>query len=399
MVDPKINISFTEEELNFIAKHETMNLAEIALQRNKYNSLRFDKILQQILGKQKAKRKLPEWYANEKIIYPASISLEQCSSIETARYKSNLVSGNSLIDITGGMGIDVYYMSQNFKKAYYCEIQEELANITKHNLKQLGSKIHCHTGNGIAYLQHIEEELSCIYLDPARRDNLNKKVYQLEDCTPNIIEIETDLVSKSQTVMVKCAPMLDINLALKQLKHINSLYIVSHNNECKELLFILSKKQIAAPKIISVNIGTKMTRSFEFTQQEEQDCITEFGEVQKYIYLPNASILKAGAFKLISKRYPVSKLATNSHLYCSDEIIDDFPGRIFEVKAQLQGNQKKLKKYFKGIKRELITRNYPLNTNQLKEKLQIKTGSNTDYVIFTQNRAAEKIILDCEKIR
>ncbi len=400
MVDPRNNdITFTEEELQFIAKHEHMKLADIALQKNKYNSLRFDRVLQQINGRQKAKKKLPAWYTNEKIIYPAAISLEQCSSVETAKFKADLLSGNTIIDLTGGMGIDIYYLSKNFKKAIYCEIQEELAEITRYNFDQLGANITTYSGNGLSYLQSAQETIDCIYLDPARRDNLNKKVFQLEDCTPNIIELENDLVSYADTVMVKCAPMLDINLALNQLKQIQKLFIVSLNNECKELLFLLKKEKTEQVTISCINITSKNIEKLDFYKKEESECIANLGPLNQYIYLPNASILKAGAFKLISIKYPVKKLAQNSHLYTSDEIIKDFPGRIFKVITQVKGNQKKVKKYFKGLKRELISRNYPLTTNQIKEKLHITTGSNSDYVIFTQNRESEKLILDCIKIK
>lgn len=391
-------LQFTEAELNFIEEKEHLPLTEIALLRPKFPQLRFDKILQQIKGRNKANKKLPLWYANRKIIYPASISLEQCSSIETANFKSNLLSGDTIVDITGGMGIDIYHCSTNFKHAVYCEIQEELARITEYNFKQLDSDIQVYQGSGIDFLKENTKPLDCIYLDPARRDNENKRVFLLEDCTPNIIEIEDFLLEKADLVMVKCAPMLDIHLALQQLSHVQKLYIVSLNNECKELLFILGKEGIKDIPIHCINLTKQGKEEFQFNYKDEIESQSNIGDIGQYIYLPNSSILKAGAFKLLTKRFNINKIAINSHLYSSDLLIKDFPGRTFKIERKVEPNLKKLKKYLKGLKRELIVRNYPLKTNQLQQNLNIQTGSDSHYLIFTQNENSEKLIYDCIKV-
>ncbi len=393
------NLAFTAEELQFIAAHEHMKLADIAFQKPKHPDLRFDRILQQIKGRQKARKKLPSWYEQKEILYPAAISLEQCSSVETANFKAKLLSGDTIIDLTGGMGIDIYFTSKNFKRAIYCEIQQELSEITRNNFNILGANIEIYNGDGLKYLNDHPEEIDCIYLDPARRDQANKKVFLLEDCTPNIIEIEEELVNRAKNVMVKCAPMLDINLALQQLKYVQKLFIVSLNNECKELLFLLNKKSTEDLSISCVNILANGTDEFNYYQKEELESVVNLGELGEYIYLPNSSILKAGAFKLVANRFPLKKLATNSHLYTSDHLIEEFPGRIFKVLRLVEGNQKKIKKYIKGLKRELISRNYPLSTNQLKQKLNIHTGSDSEYIIFTQNSHSDKLVLDCIKIK
>lgn len=390
----------SKEEQDFIQQHEQSPLHTIALLKNKYPDLRFDRVLQQINGLKKAKKKLPEWSAQKDILFPIPLSMEQCSSEQTAKFKAKLVGGKSLLDMTGGMGVDTYYLSKSFQHTIYCELQEELAQISKHNFEVLGTSIETYIGDGLEKVNSLDCPVDCIYLDPARRGEANQKVFFLEDCVPNIVEIQGALKEKSKQILVKCAPMLDIHQALNQLQQVSQLYIISVQNECKELLFHIKTDQTQEAKISCIHIHTNGEQDcFEFSLSEESNSLTDYGNPEKYMYLPNSSILKGGAFKIIGKRFGLNKLAKNSHLYTSDKLIPEFPGRIFEVIQSIEGNQKKIRKHFKGEAREIISRNFPLSSAQIEQKWNIQTGSQDKYIIATQNSKAEKQILDCIRIK
>lgn len=379
---------------------ESENPKQLALKLQKLDTPydRFS-ILNQIVGLKIAKTKLPSWYAH-KILYPKKISMEQCSSEWTARYKVSLVEkGKSMIDLTAGFGIDCGYLSKKYNKAIYNEQNSELAQLAKYNYKILGyDNINVINKDALEVLDQQESQ-SLIYLDPARRDKVGKKTVSIEDCEPNIIEIQDALFNKTEQILIKLSPMLDIESAISVLKYIYSIHIVSVKNECKELLFLLNSKKKCTPNIVCVNIDSeKQTSIFEFAKKDEQNSKIKLNSVlKKYIYEPNASILKAGAFKILTEKFDIEKLHPNTHLYTNDNCISNFPGRIFELVEQVSYNSKNIKRLNQIIeKANISTRNFPLSPENLKAKLKIKDGGDI-YIFGTTLSSNQKELLICKK--
>lgn len=337
--------------------------------------------LQQIEGRQKCQYKLPTFYANQLLLYPVRLSVEQCSSEQTAKYKQKIASltcecKTSFADLTAGFGIDTFWLSEIFDKAYYVEQNAELCKIAQHNYDAFGRK-NIIVGNHTAeeYLQSaIHHDL--IFIDPARRNKAGKKVVKLEDCQPNLLNLWPEIQSKSTYQMVKLSPMIDLKEISKQLNP-QQIHVVSINNECKEIIAVCrTEKTLEPTTTYCVNIqGEKMDVLF-FTAEQEYTCeITYATKLKKYIYEPNASIMKGGAYRLIAHRYNLEKLSANTHLYTSNELVSDFPGRIWKVDGQYD-KRDNLKQA------NVITRNYPLSAEQLKKKLKIKDGGDS-YIIGT----------------
>lgn len=332
----------------FVKEHEEDDIRVLALQVKRYPNINIPLAIQQIAGKKASKNKIPSWYLNEDIIYPKHLSMEQCSSEPTALYKASLVKGKTMVDLTGGLGIDFAFLSKHFEQATYIEQQKELVDIAQHNFGVLDlNNTTTINADAVTYLEQMQP-VDLIYIDPARRNSSGKKTVLIEDCTPNIIELESLLEQKANRVIIKLSPMLDISLATKSLHNISDIHIISHNNECKELLFI-KNKGAKDTLLHCANITNSKTDIFSFYKKgEEQITINYTIQFEQYLYEPNTSIIKAGAYKSIAAHYPVQKLHPSSHLYTSNEIINDFPGRRFtiigisglnknELKAQLAG--------------------------------------------------------------
>jgi hypothetical protein len=389
----------TTELKEFVKSHENDDIHTLALQAHRFPDIDFALAIQQIKGRQIAKTKIPEWYKNEDIIYPKHLSLEQSSSEYTARYKASLFSGQSFADITGGMGIDFYYIAQRFSNSTYIEQQEELASIANHNFTVLGlNKATIKNEDGVDYLKTMST-VDLLYIDPARRDDVGKKIFLIEDCTPNILEIETLIEQKSRYAMIKLSPMLDITLASGSLKNISDIHIVSHNNECKELLFIKNNEiKVEQTKLHCVNINKEGIDIFTFTKEEESNASINYtSQVGKYLYEPNASIMKAGSYKSIIKQFVLNKLHISSHLYTSDTLYDDFHGRIFQVEQVCSFNKNDIKQHLSGIKQaNIATRNFPLSVQELRKKLKINDGGST-YIFATTLANDKKVLIICRK--
>lgn len=390
MISPELN--------EFVKAHENDDVHTLALHADQFPDIDIPTAIRQITGRRIAREKVPGWYANENIIYPKHISLEQSSSEQTARYKASLVEGDNMVDLTGGMGVDFSFLATRFKKATYIEQQEELTDVAIHNFKELGLRnITVINADALSYLQEMQP-VDLIYIDPARRDTKGRKTVSIEDCTPNILDMDDLLWEKGKQTMIKLSPMLDISLALKSLSGISDVHIISYNNECKELLFIKNRK-VTDLHYHCVNIQKEKTDILSYSkEQEEQSVAISASQPGKYLYEPNSSIMKAGAYKYISAYYGIEKLHTNSHLYTSDSFIADFQGRSFLIENCCTLNKKDVKQYLQPIKQaNITTRNFPLSVQELRKRTGLKEGGET-YIFATTLREEKKVLLICKKI-
>ncbi|WP_108822259.1 class I SAM-dependent methyltransferase [Dysgonomonas sp. Marseille-P4361] len=392
----------TPELLDFVKEHEKDDIRALALQAKKYAHIDMELAIRQIQGRKIAKDKLPTWYGYEQIIYPKHLSLEQSSSEQTALYKASLCSGDSLVDLTGGLGVDFSFMSKSFSKAIYVEQQEELTEIATENFQTLGlSNAEVINQDSVSYLRTMPK-VDTIFIDPARRNNVGKKTVLIEDCTPNLIEIEDLLEEKAkEKVIIKLSPMLDITLALNTLEGITDVHIVSVNNECKELLFVKDKRVGEQPvQFHCINIRNDKTDTYIFTKEQEESAKINYrSNAGKYLYEPNASILKAGAYKSIVQSYGIDKLHVNSHLYSSDVLMKDFDGRILLINNILSFSKKDIKDHLSKIGQANITvRNFPLSVQEIRKKTKIKEGGDI-YIFATTMTDEKKVLLVCEKIK
>jgi hypothetical protein len=354
-------------------------------------------IIQQIEAKKRSEKKLPTWFDSENIYYPNKLNIEQTSSEITAKYKATLVSGSALIDLTGGFGVDTFYFSKQVEQVTHCEIDSELSEIVKHNYKALKvSNIKCINANGIDELKRINQPFDWIYIDPSRRDDTNQKVFLLYDCSPNIKTFQGLFLKYAKNVMIKTSPLLDISATLLNLSHVKEVHIVAVNNEVKELLWILECDYDGDVYIKTINIQKKTSQNFKFIFEEEPSAKVDYSTPSSYLYEPNASILKSGAFNSVGTILNISKLHKHSHLYTSEKLIE-FPGRAFKVEKSIPFNKKQFAKE-KINKANITTRNFPLSVHNIRKKLRIKDGGST-YLFFTTDMTNTKIILICSKIK
>ena len=375
----------------FVESYKNKPLTEIALLLGKKKNLPKQFILDQVNAWQKSRDKHPEWHSTAGIIFPDKLALEQSSSEVTAKYKAGLVSGETMADLTGGLGMDCYYFSKNFKQSHYIEPNEERYKIAKHNFEKLGAgTINLHHKTAEEFLKD-SEKLDFIFLDPDRR-NKNKKMVLIEDCSPDLAQIQELVLSKSSQYLVKYSPMLDISLALEKLQFVKQVHVVSVGNECKEILFLAEKDHKQEAEIIAVNLQNDKKESLTFKASFEKAVIADLGGLEKYIYEPNASIRKAGAFKIICKKYGVKKLHNNTHLYTSWNLVEDFPGRVFEVVEEVKP------KNIRGRKLNVISKNFPKTAAEIKKKYKIKDGGD-EFLIATTLIDSKKVFLWTKKYK
>ncbi|TAH19008.1 MAG: hypothetical protein EAZ08_10150 [Cytophagales bacterium] len=391
----------------FILANEDADVRDLALKAHLHANLPMPLLISQIAARKKAKTKLPTFYDHKNIIYPVQLSLEQCSSEQTATFKANFTRGDTLLDLTGGFGIDTYFFSKNFQKVIYIERNQELADIAKHNFGVLGAtNIEVVCGEATDFLTTFSGKADCVYLDPARRDTANKKVVLLQDCEPNILEIMPLIFRKLEKktahklagkIILKTSPMLDIDLATKELAYVNKIMVLAVENECKEVIYFMEEQQGGEQQIETVNLLKNNIQKFSFERNIEQNSTPNYALPQKYLYEPNVAILKAGGFKSISSHYQIAKLHTNSHLYTSEHLINNFVGRIFEIQAIISLNKKELQKYIPENKANISVRNFPLSVEEIRKKIGMKEGGNT-FVFATTDYENKKVILICKKI-
>lgn len=400
-------MTLSEDTLRFIHEHRNDDVRALALQARKYPAVEMPAAITQIAGWQIAKEKVPTWAGIDEILYPVHLSMEQCSSEITARYKAEIIAAgatdktDTFTDLTGGFGIDCAFLSACFKQATYVERQQALCEIAAHNFPLLDLRhITVCNEDSVAHLQSMSP-VDWIFIDPARRDGHGGKTVAISDCEPNVAALEELLLQKAQHVMVKLSPMLDLTLAVNDLKHVQEAHIISVNNECKELLLILGRNEELSVEDIPIHCinltHSQGQQTLTFTRGQEKDCACTYTPILKaYLYEPNASILKAGAFRSLSTIYKVEKLHPNSHLYTSDEYIADFPGRKFRITANCSFNKKEVKDMLGAEKKANLTvRNFPATVAELRKRLKLAEGGDS-YLFATTLADEKKVLIGCK---
>ena len=381
---------------DFISKNSGTSITKLALQKNPFPEVEWILILNQIEAKTKAKEKLPTWFLTENIIYPSRISVEQTSSEKTASYKASLIEGKTLIDLTGGFGVDDYYFSKKFKAIAHCEINEDLSAIVKHNFEELDVK-NCtfFADDSTNILKESKQKWDWIYIDPSRRNDAKGKVFMLKDCLPNVPELLDFYFEKADSILIKTAPLLDISAGLSELKFVKNIHIIALENEVKELLFEIHNHYSGDITIKTANILKDKVETFEFILSNESD-YPSYHLPQKYLYEPNSAIMKSGGFDEVSSSFKINKLQKHSHLYTSEELID-FPGRVFEIEKVISYSKNDMKAELLNQQANITTRNFPDTVENIRKKWKIKNGGNL-YCFFTTDKNDNKIVLICRKI-
>jgi hypothetical protein len=392
-VNPRILHADIQE---FIRKNLKADLSRLILKKSPFEGVSSKELAVQIKGMGKARDKLPTWFATDNIYYPNSRNLEQSSGEIAASYKASLIKTDTALDITGGFGVDTYYLSQRTRVLEYWETDEELAAIAAHNLKQLGvSNVSCHAGNGLKGLIANDYLADLIYIDPSRRKNDNKRVFLLADCIPDVPGNLHALFQCAPLLLVKTSPLLDLTAGLAELQHVKEIHVVAVKNEVKEVLWLLEKGFRGEPLVKTMNFETGGNQKFEFTFTREKSLIPGISEPLDYLFEPNAAIMKSGGFYSLGQQYAVCKIHRHTHLYTSDRPLE-FPGRKFRVRKILPYSRSSLQ----GLtlkKANISTRNFPETVPRIRRKTGIGDGGPA-YLFFTRSQGNGLIMIECEKI-
>ncbi|MBP0904890.1 class I SAM-dependent methyltransferase [Mariniflexile gromovii] len=391
-----MNIHILNTEIQeFISKNLNADIASLLLKGTNFPNVDTKAIIEQIEAKKRSKKKLPTWFEGKNIYYPNKLNIEQTSSETTAQYKASLITGESIIDLTGGFGVDCYHFSKVFKTVEHCEINQELSKIVAHNYKQLHvQNIKTHAVDGMVFLKGSTKSFDWIYIDPSRRHDSKGKVFFLNDCLPNVPEHLDLLLKRSKNILIKTSPLLDFTVGINELKHVKTIHVVAVNNEVKELLWVLEDGFKGEISIKTINFKKDNHEVFNFSLGNEKTATAKYSEPLTYLYEPNSAILKAGGFDSISTQLNVFKLHKHSHLYTSAVLID-FPGRCFKIENCLLYNKKALKKL--GIsKANITTRNFTETVEQLRKKFNIKDGGDS-YLFFTTDMEDNNLVLLTKK--
>ena len=356
----------------------------------------FSLALRQIEARQLLKKKVPSWSVNEELLFPAHLSIEQCSSEASAKYKAGLMQGKSFADLTGGLGVDTYFISQHFQQADYVERQVELCDLARHNFAALSSHIEIWNETAEDYLKHCGTK-DYIFIDPARRDAYGRKTVSIGDCTPDVVAIQDLLLEKASRVMVKLSPMLDITKALEELHHVHEVHVVAVANECKELDFVMERGFEGEVQCVCVNLLTKQP-NVRFALEEEKNATAVLAEtVMRYLYEPNPAVMKAGCYKLLAEQFGIFKLHKNSNLFTSDAFVADFPGRVFEVEAFAPFNKRVKQTLLSEVDNASIAvRNFPLTVAELRKALKIGDGDGV-YLFATTLKGEKRVVIRTKK--
>jgi hypothetical protein len=382
----------TPEVIRYVDKNINTSIPDLILKGIPLD-LEPNLIINQILGRKKARKKLPTWYKNEKIIYPPILNIEQTSSEITAHHKSKYISGPSMIDLTGGFGVDDVYFSKKVDVLRYVEMNNDLAEIACLNFRTLDChNIEVYNQDSIKKLEADQQTYEWIYVDPGRR-NENEKVFLVKDSLPNILEHQCLLKQKSRFLMIKTSPMYDIEMGYKELNGVKELHIISVKNEVKELLWIIDWREKNTRDIKLFNYQSKKVFSYSKVNKSENDIYEiELSPVLKYLYEFNSSVMKSGCYDSLGDTYGLKKIETNTHLYTSDSYVKGFPGKIYLKEDVENINFKKLKKRYSGAYINLIAKNIQLSTKIILQKLSCKIGGQTDYLIFIKTINGNKVI-------
>lgn len=376
----------------FISDNIKSNLTRLILKGSPFKEVSVQELANQIVTKQKSEKKLPTWFSARNIYYPNKVSLEQTSSETTARYKTQIIKGDSIVDITGGFGIDCYYFTQEFKEVIHCEIDQELSLIVTHNYQQLRqSQIITHFGDGLQFIKNSIRNFDCIYIDPSRRNDQKGKVFLLKDCSPNVPENIDLLFLKTRQILLKNSPILDITSAINELKFVKEIHVIAIDNEVKEVLFLLEKGYLKNIAVKTINKRKDNIQQFDF--EWNTPASSNYSEALSYLYEPNAALLKSGGFHQISMQLSVFKIHLNSHLYTSNTLLS-FPGRTFLIQKVLPYDTKKISKLLSGEKANITTRNFPKTVAQIRKETKITPGGEL-YLFFTTNKNNKLIVIFC----
>ena len=380
---------------SFINTNLKTDIPGLVLKGSPFQEIKIQDLADQIVSKSKCRNKLPRWFLTEGIYYPKPINIEQTSSEITAQYKANLVAGKTLADLTGGFGVDSFFLSHKVDQLTHCEIDTELSEIAAHNFHVFGlANINCSPIDGIAFLQSTSHKFDWLFIDPSRRTDIKGKVFLLKDCLPNVVIHLDLLLSKANHILIKLSPILDIHSVVSDLKYVKEIHVVSNLNEVKELLIVLEKDYGGTIKIKTVNFNKTGEDIFETTFPSS--VIANYSSPKTYLYEPNSAILKAGLFNEVPHKLNILKLHSNSHLYTSEKLID-FPGRRFEVISCLKYNPKEMKKNYPIKKANITTRNFHETVAQIRKRTKIKEGG-PDYLFFTTDPENQALAIHCVKV-
>ena len=386
----------TSKIQDYLSENLRTDLITILLKPLNYEGVTNKGIAEQIEAKNKCKDKLPTWFGTPNIYYPNKLNIEQTSSEVTAQFKAGLVSGKSILDMTGGFGVDSYFFSHRMEEVYHCEMNNDLSEIAKYNFKILGrTNIHTLATDGIAFLKNLEVTLDWVFIDPSRRHDAKGKVFLLSDCLPNVPDNLNLILGKVKKVMIKTSPLLDISAGLKELDFVKEIYIIAVKNEVKEVLWILEQSYQNEVLIKTVNLSGSEIERFNFKNDEEKLAHSDFSHPQEFLYEPNSAILKSGAFKTIGNAFNLCKLHEHSHLYTNSQLLE-FPGRTFKIAKTIPFNKKEIQK-LNLSKANITVRNFPMSVAEIRKKSKIKDGGEV-YLFFTTNPTGEKIVIECYKI-
>ena len=383
----------------YVAEHLHDDPAQLALQARRHPDLPVPDLVRQIQARQKARVKLPAWAANTDLVFPPALSVEQASSDRTATFKAELVRGaQRLADLTGGFGVDSAHFAATVGEVHYVERNAALAEVVRFNLAQLGlDNVHCHSIDATHFLRDSDETFDWIYLDPARRDTAAKKIFRLQDCEPDVLRLLPLLLRKSPRILLKTSPMLDIEQAVRELRHVRRLWVVAVDNECKEVLYELGAEPAIDPERYALNLRRDGTQQeFRLNRAREARAITRYAEPREFLYEPNVAVLKAGAFKSVGTAFELLKLHQHSHLYTSDTLYTDFPGRIFRILAVEKYDAQALRAHLgPAVRAHVTTRNFPDSVAEFRHRTGIREGGDL-YLFATTSHEGKLMVLVCE---
>lgn len=390
-----MNIDLLQPKVQqFIKDNTNADVVKLAFAKNPFPHILWADIINQIAARAKAEKKLPTWYKTDGVLFPLKVSVEQTSSEATAKHKSELLSGNTIADLTGGFGVDTYYFSKRFSKVFHCEHNSALSKIVQHNFQQLQiTNIDCITSDGLQFLQETNQKLDWIYIDPSRRNDSNSRVFLLSDCEPDVSKLLPAYLQYSDNILIKAAPILDISSAISELSFVKTVHIVALQNEVKEVLFEIEKNYSDDIQISTSNIKADGVETFNFSLDEDENAFISMP--RQYLYEPNAAIMKSGGFNAVATRYNLEKLHKHTHLYTSDTVVESFPGRTFKIGSQLLYNKNDMSA-LKNTTANITTRNFPDKVQDIRKRWKIRDGGDS-YIFFTTDMNDNKIALICTK--
>lgn len=390
-------VAFSQEVIDYIIKHQNVDPYTLALKKSPFQEVEMKVIARQIQGRKIAKRKFPFLLNVNQYVYPQKESLEQASSEATAIFKSNLISGHSFVDLTGGMGIDTYLLGKNFKVYAYVEPNQELYRATKRNFHTLDFD-HCETFNSTCedFLQNNKRKYDWAYIDPSRRIDGSRKT-SINNYEPNVVDLQKEIAEISTNLLIKLSPMQDISDCVNVLGNVHKIWVISVQNEVKELLLHVKNDQSNSPEISAIELNYKQREEYTYSF-EDRICNMGLGKIKKYLYQPSAVLVKAELQNRYASERALKKLHPNTQLYTSDDLIENFMGRIFLVHENINLNKKEIRRALPQMKTNIITKNFPLSPQELAKKYKLKEGGEKYLIGYSDHENQIKISI-CDRIK